>query len=97
MLKRLNLKKLYVVSTSDNAVSAVTDKVVDSVGQNYGNLSVESGKSVLTDPSSLSKFAESEGVIMVEKLRTSRYEDIAKELELAKSYGVKILGCVVVE
>ena len=96
--RKNELKKLYAISTSGDAtVAAITNKVVDAVKQNYSELNVECGKSVLTDPSSLSKLAESDGIIMVEKLRTSKYEDIAKELELAKSYGVKVLGCVVVD
>lgn len=95
--QKAELKKLYVVSTADNAVSAITEKIVSAVKKNYSGLGVDSGKSVLTDPSSLARLAESEGVVMIEKLRTSKYEDIAKELELAKSYGVKVLGCVVVD
>ena len=95
---KTELKKLYAISTvGDATVAAITNKVVDAVKQNYSQLNVECGKSVLTDPSSLAKLAESDSIIMVEKLRTSKYEDIAKELELAKSYGVKVLGCVVVE
>ncbi|MBP3806467.1 MAG: hypothetical protein J6I76_21685 [Oribacterium sp.] len=95
---KTELKKLYAISTiGDATVAAITNKVVDAVKQNYSELNVECGKSVLTDPSSLAKLAESDGIIMVEKLRTSKYEDIAKELELAKNYGVKVLGCVVVE
>ena len=96
--QKADLKKLYAISTiGDNTVSAITNQVVDAVKQNYSELSVECGNSVLIDPASLAKLAESDGVIMVEKLRTSKYEDIAKELELAKNYGVKVLGCVVVE
>lgn len=96
--QKAELKKLYAISTSGDAiVSTISNKVVDAVKQNYEELSIECGKSVLTDPSSLAKLAESEGLIMIEKLRTSKYENIAKELEIAKSYGVKVLGCVIVE
>ena len=96
--QKAGLKKLYTISTiCDVTASAIANKVVEAVKQNYSELSVECGNSVLTDPASLAKLAESDGVIMVEKLRTSKYEDIAKELELAKNYGVKVLGCVVVE
>ena len=95
---KTDLKKLYAISTSGDAtVAAITNKVVETVNQNYSEINVECGKSVLTDPSSLAKLAESDGAIMVERLRISKYEDIAKELELAKSYGVKVLGCVVVD
>lgn len=95
--QKAEFKKLYAVSTVDAAVAGITDKVVNAVRQNYVDLNVESGRSVLTDPSSLAKLAGTEGVVIVEKLKASRYEDIAKELELAKSYGVSVLGCVVVE
>ena len=96
--QKAELKKIYAISSTDNAiVSAITDKVVEAIKQNYSELNVESGKSVLTDPSSLAKLAESNGVILIEKLRTSKFEDIAKELELAKNYGVTVLGCVIVE
>ena len=91
-------KKVYAVSSLDDAsVAAITDKVVGAVKQNYSELSIESGKSVLTDPSSLAKFAESDGVVLIEKLRISKYEDITKELEFARNYGVTVLGCVIVE
>lgn len=96
--QKAGFKKLYVVSSADDeAGSAVMGKVIDAIHQNYGELTVECGKSVLLDPASLSKFAEAEGVIFIEKLRVSKYEDIAKELELAKNYGTTVLGCVIVE
>ena len=55
------------------------------------------GKSVLVDSSSLKNLSESDGVIFVEKILDSKLSDIAKELELCKQYGVKVLGTVVVK
>lgn len=96
--RKAELKKLYVISTSnDDPISAISEKIVDTVKQNYCDFSIESGRPVLSNPESLSKFAGSDGVVLVEKLRVSKYEDIAKELELAKNYGTTVLGCVIVE
>ncbi|WP_022774426.1 hypothetical protein [Butyrivibrio sp. AE2015] len=96
--QKAGFDKVFVFSSSDDAVvTGVVSKVVETVKQNYGALNIEGGSSVLTDPASLSKLADSKGIVLVEKLRTSKYEDIAKELEIAKNYGVTVLGCVVVE
>ena len=96
--RKAEVNKVHITSAlSNETVDEVSVKVVDAINKNYGALTVASGKSILTDPSSLASLAESEAVIFVEKLKASKYDDIAKEIEIAKNYGVKILGAVIME
>ena len=57
----------------------------------------ETGKNVVFDPRALEKMVQSDGVVLVEKIGGSRYENIGNELETIKKYGVDVLGVVVLE
>ncbi len=58
-------------------------------------LSVTLGGNVLVDAGTVEKVTDSNAVVLFEKIGSSLYDDIAKEIELCKNYGIKILGTVV--
>ncbi len=96
--QKASAKSLYITSSlQEDVIGTMPQKLVEAMKQNDSELTIKYDKSILTDPSSLRSLADSDGVIFIEKLKTSRYEDIAKEIEIAKNYGTQILGFVVVE
>ncbi len=96
--KKIEAKKLYVASSlTDEQHTASYSKIVDAIKTGAGDITVDSGESILVNPASLEKLSAVDGVIFVEKLKASKYEDIARELEIVKNYGIKVLGIVVLE
>ena len=61
------------------------------------DLSVTLGGNVLVDKDTVEKVTDSNAVVLFEKIGSSLYDDIAKEIELCKNYGIKILGTVVMK
>ncbi|MBQ3786411.1 MAG: hypothetical protein II799_03975, partial [Lachnospiraceae bacterium] len=53
-----------------------------------------SGESILYSPKSLSDMSESQAVVFVETVGDSRYDEISREIELAESSKVKIMGFI---
>ena len=96
--KKAKAGKIYITgSLSDETIKNIRTKVSDAIKKNYSDLIIDNGDSALTDPVSLSSLADADAVIIIEKLRKSKYDDIAKEIEIAKNYEVKVLGAVMVE
>lgn len=59
--------------------------------------SVDIANSILSDTDSLDKVTSSAGLILFERTWESTYENIEKEVELAKNLGLNILGAVVIK
>ena len=55
------------------------------------------GGSVITDSESLKRLSDSDGVILVERVRDSILKNIEKEIEICKNQGTPILGVVVIQ
>ncbi|RKM56460.1 hypothetical protein D6853_06645 [Butyrivibrio sp. X503] len=84
---------VFIVSSyMDENVEAIKIKIIDKVKEK--NVKLEKGLSMLTDPETLDKAIASDGIVLLETIRKSRYEDIEKELELCKNYNIKVLGAV---
>ena len=84
----------------DNAVSPAFSKkstrdFLRTAKTNY--LSANTSDFILDDSKVLEEIVNSDGVMLFEKIGKSKYEDIAKEIERCKNFGVKILGAIVVE
>lgn len=95
---KVEAKKLYVASSlTDEKSISLYSKIVESIKNCAEDITVDSGNSFLIDPASLEKMSQADGVMFVEKLKISKYDDIARELEIAKNYGIKNLGVVVLE
>lgn len=99
--KKNDTKKLFVTSADSGEYSEeYLEKIVDSLRRGKylpEGCAVETGKNVVFDPRALEKMVQSDGVVLVEKIGESRYENINNELETIKKYGIEILGAVVLE
>ncbi len=52
---------------------------------------------VLYDAEAMEKLASAGGVVLVETIGVTLYDEIARELELVRRQGIPVLGCIVVE
>lgn len=55
------------------------------------------GDSVLYDPMEVKRMADADGVVFIEQIDVSRYDEIAEEKKISARMHMEILGCVVVE
>ena len=62
-----------------------------------GEVSFETGNSILYDAESLEKFVLTDGVIFIEQIGKSLLDEIYQENECCNKYGVKNLGFVVID
>ncbi len=91
---------LYITGVNkDSGASDWKNKIIDGVSATEAgkeNLNLGSGESPLYDIDSQNKMAESDAIVLVEKVGTSRYEDIDRIVEQCSRFGVGILGAVVI-
>ncbi len=94
-------KKIFVTGVGNDADSEKYKEMIVSDLKSGKYLpegcEVDFGKNVVFDPRALEKMAHSDGVVLVEKIGSSRYENIGNELEAFKKYGVDVFGAVVLE
>ena len=57
---------------------------------------VRCGKSVVYDPESLETLVMADGVVLVERINGSRYDELKKEVEICRQNQIKIIGSVIV-
>ncbi|MBR1471081.1 MAG: hypothetical protein IJ600_05510 [Lachnospiraceae bacterium] len=88
---------VYLTGTagSDNA-NAYMEKIADILKKTAPELKVDFGGSINHDPVSLKKMSVSESTVLVEVIGTSRYTELAKELELCRESGTHVIGAVAV-
>ncbi len=94
-MKKSDVKKLVITGTAGE--SAISEAVQDlELGlKDAGDISVS--KSPLTDPVSVQRISEADGVVIVEKMGDSRLADIGKELDICRKLGISVLGSIVVK
>lgn len=88
------LRNIYFTGTHDsaetkNVETLVCKKLAGAVG------SVECGASPLTDHESLEKMANSDGVVIFERVAHSNLNDIKAVLDYCTKYDVKVIGYVI--
>lgn len=93
--KKLGIQKLYITGSSREKLDSYYAEIAKQLKAQ--NLDVQYGVSVIYDPESLEKMAESDGVVLVEKTGSSLYKDIKKEMDCCLSNKVQIIGAVVLE
>lgn len=92
----INASKLCIIGASkDESVSKFRDAITKGVKTKSGIVNCETCNDVINSISDMETMSGSDAVVLVEKKNCSRYENIAKELELCDKYGVKVLGAVV--
>ncbi len=95
-LKSSNAKKVFFLSaTADADVAELRHKTSEKF--NTVDITANASNNILEDPTALDSIVDSDGVILFEKIGRSKYDDIARELEICNSLGVKVLGAVVTE
>ncbi|WP_155834463.1 hypothetical protein [Butyrivibrio sp. FC2001] len=88
-------KKACLVGTSSDAESKEIKRLIqDKIA---GGITTTVSNNIFTDPKDLHMLSESDVAILVEKANESKLEDIARELELCKNCGVRVLGAVVLK
>lgn len=93
---RLGLKALYITGTGS---SEENDKVRDTLChmlQKEG-IEVSQGASVVRDSQSLERMIGTDGVVFVEEIGESRYDDLKEEAVFCQRYRIPVLGCVVLQ
>lgn len=68
---------------------------VEKSSANDNSFTTLSGPSPLLGSDTLKELSTSDAVVLVEEVASSRYEDIARILEICNRFGVKVLGTVV--
>ncbi len=89
------MKKLYLTgAANDETGASVRDQLAEQLAA--AGIHVSTGKSMVYDPMSLEQMTETDGVVFVERVDGSAYEDMAKEKELCERYEVPVIGGVVI-
>lgn len=91
-----NLKKIFITTS---AMTERTKDICETISKAVGEIGIVCSvdRSVLYDPQAVKTMADADGVVFVEQIDISRYEEIAKEKEISTQAHTKIVGFVVVE
>ena len=92
-VKKEGLEKIYLTGASEKN-GEVLAKLKERL---TGSLSVGSGECVVYSPASLKELSESDAVVFIETAGDSRFDEVAKELELAAQSKVNVLGFVLIQ
>ncbi len=93
--EKAKMKNLYLTGAANGEAEA---KVREELAARLtaAGFTVGTGKSVVYDPESLETMTGADGVILVEHVDASTYEDMAKEAELCRRYEVPVIGGIVI-
>ena len=89
-MSKEGLESVYLTGACDKGEKLIKDMVKRLSRQ----VKAASGESILYSPKSLSDMSESQAVVFVETVGDSRYDEISREIELAESSKVKIMGFI---
>ncbi len=92
--KNAGMKSIYLTGvcndeSCEQTKTLLCDKMRESVE------TVRQGKSVVYDPEALEELVASDGVVLVEKINGSRYDELKKEIEICRQNQIKIIGSVI--
>lgn len=91
--QKMGLKKIYITGSSKENLENCCMEIAKRLEE--CSLEVEYGMSVLYDPESLEKMFKSDGVVLIEKVDSSRYKDVKKEKDICVNNKIPIIGAVV--
>lgn len=94
--QKMGMKSIYLTTSSSNAnVMSVLEKICGELKN--GVEEVAYGPSIVYNSDSIEKMAQSEGIVLVERIGDSKYMDIKKEIEKCCANKVTVLGSIVIE
>lgn len=94
--EREKLSTVYLVGCNlKERAMEVCEQIKD--GLYTDNIQVDVLNNVIYDAHAMSKLENAQGVILVETVQSTLYDEICQELELLKRQDVKVLGGVIVE
>ena len=94
---KIKAERICVIGVArDSMTSEIREDLAKLVSENSEIKSVELCKDVLNSPADMKSLAEADVAVLVERNGSSKYENIAREIELCNKYEVKILGAVFV-
>lgn len=94
--KKEHMHNIFVTGTATTEKSVSACKKIRDLVEEKG-LSCEMGKTVLYDPRSVEQMANADGVVFVEQISVSKYDEMTREKTLSEKYQVPVVGCVIVE
>ena len=95
---KLSCEKIYVMGASGDDISkSIREDVCNELVNKNQLKDTKFGSSAVNDALSMQYLSDADSVILVERIDQSAYSDIDKEIELCKSFDVKILGAVVIK
>ena len=93
MAEKSQKKNIVFASTVDSKNLAGIDEIADKA---IGKTLSDAKYAVLSDAKALKFLEATEGVVLIEKLFATTYNDFEKELQLCKRLNVPVVGCIVV-
>ncbi len=95
---KMKVSKICVIGVArDNEANVIRDDLVKALTSKEAEKSIEICNDVLNSPADMESMADADVAVLVERRDSSKYENIAREIELCEKYGVKILGAVFVK
>ena len=96
--KKEQTERVFAISSIEDRVSYknLSEKIIRSL-ENITNISVFTGNNIFTDITAAESIKSSDAVVLIEQIGVTRYEDVAREVELCYNYGIKLLGVVIIE
>lgn len=88
-MKSVHLTGVVNDKETENLMAAITENLKNSLEVTYG-------KPVIYDPEALEAMTNADGVVVLERIECSRYDDTKKLLTVCKDQKVPVLGGVVI-
>lgn len=91
-----DVKNVYITGSSySEDAKRIYNIICEKLSNDFEN--VNCGMPIVYDPESLQKMSESDGIVLVEKIDSSRYINIKKEIDMCILNQIPIIGSVVIE
>ena len=93
--QKQNMESVHITSVAASPeVTEIKQAILNQADQN--GFVVSTGNSVISDQKSLKCLSDSDGVVLVERVKDSVLKDIEKEIQICQNHGVPILGVVAI-
>lgn len=90
-----DMKRIYLASVS-NTEEIENMKQMILKFMEASSLKIVAGNSIITDSESLKEMVCSDGIVLVEQIRKSDFEEIGKEINICKNNDKVIIGSVII-